>query len=128
MLKRVFVVNIDEALLLNLVVVDGDRWSLRYIFVDVNYGSPRLLLILFNFIMKAVASDKVEIIIISTTLTSIRLSISNRNLMTLNRVVEFNFSFCLIAYLCKSYLSFLILRAGKRIIGGKNYRRRFGIS
>ncbi len=125
MLKRVFVVDIDGVLLLNLVVVDGDRWSLRCTLADVNCGSPRLLLMLFNFIMKAVASDKVEIIMISITLMSIRPSMSNRSLMALNRVVEFSFSFCLTAYLCRSCLSFFMLRAGRRIVGGKDYRRRF---
>ena len=125
MLKRVFIVNIDGVLLLNPIVVDSDRWSLRCTLADVNCGNPRLLLILFNLIMKAVASDEAEIIIISTTLTSIRPFMSNRSLIALNRAVEFSFNFYLTAYLCRSYLSFLILRAGRRIVGGKNYRRRF---
>ena len=125
MLKRVFVVNIDGVLLLNLVVVNGDRWNLRYIFVDVNYDNPRLLLILFNFIIKAVVSDEVEIIIISTVLTSTRLSMSNRSLIALNRVIEFSFSFYLIVYLCRFYFSFLMLRVERRIVREKNYYRRF---
>ncbi len=123
-----FIINIDGVLLLNLAIIDGDRWSLRYILADVNCGSPRLLLILFNLIIKAVASDEVEIIIISITLTSTYSSINNRSLIALNRVVEFSFSFCLTAYLCRSYLSFFMLRAGRRIIEEKDYRRRFTLS
>ncbi len=120
-----FIVDIDGVLLLNPVVVDGDRWNLRCTLADVNYGSPRLLLILFNLIMKVVASDEVEIIMISTILTSTRPFMSNRNLIALNRIVEFSFRFCLTAHLYRSYLSFLILKTGRRIVGEKDYRRRF---
>ena len=120
-----FIVDIDGVLLLNPVVVDGDRWNLRCTLADVNYGSPRLLLILFNLIMKVVASDEVEVILITIIFAIVNLTMSYRGLITLKLTIEVSLSLSLTAELCESRFFPLMLRAGKRIIRKKDYRYRF---
>ncbi len=95
------------------------------IFVDINCGSLSFLLQLFNFIIKIVASDEVEIILITIVFAIINPTVSYHDLITLKFIIEVSLSFNLIAELYRSRLSFLILRAGRRIVREKNYRYRF---
>jgi len=75
--------------------------------------------------MKAVASDKVEIILITIIFAIAGPTMSYRDLITLKFAIEISLSLNLTAELCGSRLFFLMRRAGRRIVRGKDYRCRF---
>ena len=82
--------------------------------------------------MKAVASDKVEVIFITIIFAITDPTISYRGLITLKFIIEVSLSLNLTAELCGSRLSFLIWRAEggllkKKIIviASRVSRRRF---
>jgi len=75
--------------------------------------------------VKTVASDKIEIVFITTAFAIIGLTMSYRGLITLKLIIKISLNLDLIAELYESRLSLFILRAERRIIREKNYRYRF---
>ncbi len=75
--------------------------------------------------MKVVASDEVEVILITIIFAIVNLTMSYRGLITLKLTIEVSLSLSLTAELCESRFFPLMLRAGKRIIRKKDYRYRF---